>query len=65
MVEVELEYRNGTAGGGEWFNNGGQKDICLPSSKIEIHTKSGRNPMQGEVVTVVMPEWLATEKGLV
>lgn len=61
MVEVELIYRNETRGGGLWVEKDDLTEVCLPLSRIEVHGEKKKNA----VVTIVMPEDLATEKGLV
>ena len=61
MVEVEVNWRNETRGGGLWVRTDRDVEVCLPLSRIEVHGDRQR----GATVTVVLPEDLAIEKGLV
>lgn len=54
IVEVDGEVVRRTADAVLWDD--GSIEVWLPLSQIEVNEESG---------TVVMPEWLAIEKGLV
>lgn len=60
MIDVDVEYRSQTAAGiavwqGEYDTNNKEKWVWLPKSQI---TDNGDG-------TYKMPEWLATQKGLI
>lgn len=57
LVDVEAELRRETPGdNGAFLIFDGTKEVWVPKSLVE------RDPQDG---TFAMPEWLATEKGLV
>ena len=66
-IELELEIRltQGKAQAffdGELDENGREVWVWLPLSQIEIENNGNA---KGKLVTVLMPEWLAIDKGIV
>lgn len=66
IVDIEVIYKTDTDKALVVWADEDQKTedrvIFLPKSQVEL---SDPNPIRGKVVTVSLPEWLATEKDLV
>ncbi len=63
-VELELEYVQHSRSRLSILVNDGGPNVWLPLSEIEIEENSP-DLKQGDLITVWVPEWLATEEGLV
>lgn len=60
MIEVSVTFKRETDRA--VLINDGDKDIWLPKSQIEVD--GGEYPEPGEVVDLLVAEWLAKDKGL-
>ena len=62
MEEMELYFLHQTAAAILVNEDGGSDGVWLPKSQIEWEDNY---PSKGELITILAPEWLLKDKGLI